>query len=212
MISDLLGAAAAGLNNLLLVTGRPPPTGPYPDSTASLDIDSIGLTNVVHGLNRGVDPGGNTIGVPTRFVIGTRVSQVAADQDREAGRLKWKVDAGADFVITQPVFDAERLQAFLARAPDLPVPIIASLRPLTSVREAEFLHNEIPGIHIPDEVLTRMADAEVHGADAARAEGVSIALEAFEAVRDSIAGIHIQVADGNLGGALEILSGVRNSV
>ena len=212
MISDLLGAAAAGLNNLLLVTGRPPPTGPYPDSTASLDIDSIGLTNVVHGLNRGVDPGGNTIGVPTRFVIGTRVSQVAADQDREAGRLKWKVDAGADFVITQPVFDAERIQAFLARAPGLPVPIIASLRPLTSVREAEFLHNEIPGIHIPDEVLTRMADAEVRGADAARAEGVSIALEAFEAVRDSIAGIHIQVADGNLGGALEILAGVRDSV
>ena len=212
MISDLLGAAAAGLHNLLLVTGRPPPTGPYPDSTASLDIDSIGLTNVVHGLNRGVDPGGNAIGVPTRFVIGTRVSQVAVDQDREAGRLKWKVDAGTDFVITQPVFDAGRLRAFLARAPDLSVPIIASLRPLTSLREAEFLQNEIPGIHIPDSVLTRMADAEAKGEDAARAEGVSIALEAFGAVRDSIAGVHIQVADADLGGALEILSAVRDSV
>ena len=150
--------------------------------------------------------------MPTRFVIGTRVSQVAMDQDREAGRLKWKVDAGTDFVITQPVFDAGRLEAFLAHVPDLPVPIIASLRPLTSLREAEFLHNEIPGIHIPDEVLTRMADAEVRGDDAARAEGVSIALEAFEAIRDSIAGIHIQVADGNLGGALEILSGVQETV
>ncbi len=212
MISDLLGAAAAGLHNLLLVTGRPPPTGPYPDSTASLDIDSIGLTNVVHGLNRGVDPGGNAIGVPTRFVIGTRVSQVAVDQDREAGRLKWKVDAGADFVITQPVFDPGRLHAFLERAPDLSVPMIASLRPLTSLREAEFLQNEIPGIHIPDSLLTRMADAEAKGKDAARAEGVSIALEAFEAVRDSIAGVHVQVADAELGGALEILSAVRDSV
>ena len=212
MISDLLGAAAAGLHNLLLVTGRPPTTGPYPDATASLDIDSIGLTNVVHGLNRGVDPGGNAIGTPTRFVIGARVSQVAVDQDREAGRLKWKVDAGADFVITQPVFDAGRLHAFLERPPELSVPIIASLRPLTSLREAEFLHNEIPGIHIPDRVLTRMAKAEAHGEDPARAEGVSIALEAFEAVRNSIAGIHIHVADGNLGGALELLSEIRDSV
>jgi methionine synthase / methylenetetrahydrofolate reductase(NADPH) len=212
MISDLLGAAAAGLHNLLLVTGRPPPTGPYPDSTALLDLDSIGLTNVVHGLNRGVDAGGNAIGVPTRFVIGTRVSQVAIDQDREAGRLRWKVDAGTDFVITQPVFDAGRLHAFLARVSDLSVPIIASLRPLTSLRETEFLQNEVPGIHIPDPVLARMVEAEANGEDAARAEGVSIALEAFEAVRDSIAGIHIQVVDDSLDGALEILAAVRGSV
>ena len=140
------------------------------------------------------------------------MSQVAVDQDREAGRLKWKVDAGADFVITQPVFDAGRLHAFLERVPELSVPIIASLRPLTSLREAEFLHNEFPGIHIPDQVLTRMANAEAHAEDAARAEGVSIALEAFEAVRDSIAGIHIHVADGNLDGALELLSNIRDSV
>ena len=211
MISDLLGAAAAGLHNLLLVTGRPPAMGPYPDSTASLDIDSIGLTNVVHGLNRGVDPGGNAIGVPTRFVIGVRVSQVAVDQDREAGRLNWKVDAGADFVITRPVFDAERLHSFLERVPELSVPIIASLRPLTSLREAEFLHNEIPGIQIPDRVLARIANAEARGEDAARAEGVSIAMEAFAAVRDSIAGVHIHVADGNLDGALELLSEIRDS-
>ena len=134
------------------------------------------------------------------------------DQEREAGRLKWKVDAGADFVITQPVFDAGRLHSFLERVPELSVPIIASLRPLTSLREAEFLHNEIPGIHIPDRVLTRIADAEARGEDAARAEGVSMALEAFEAVRDSIAGVHIHVADGNLEGALELLSQIRDSV
>jgi homocysteine S-methyltransferase len=208
MISDLLGAAAAGLNNLLLVTGRPPTTGPYPDSTASLDIDSIGLTNVVHALNRGVDPGGNAIGVPTRFVIGARVSQVAEDQDREAARLKWKVDAGADFVITQPVFDTGRLSSFLERAPEVSVPLVASLRPLTSLREAEFLHNEVPGVHIPDEIMARMAEAESKGEESARAEGVKIALEVFESIRDSIAGVHVHVPDGNLEGALEILAGV----
>ena len=211
MISDLLGAAAAGLHNLLLVTGRPPTMGPYTDSTASLDIDSIGLTNVVHGLNRGVDPGGNAIGVPTRFVIGARVNQVALDQDREAGRLKWKVDAGVDFVITQPVFDAGRLHAFLERVPDVSIPVVASLRPLTSLREAEFLHNEVPGVHIPEEIMSRMAEAESNGEEAAEAEGVKIALEVFESIRDSIAGAHVHGPDGNLDGALEILSGVIDS-
>ena len=212
MISDLLGAAAAGLHNLLVVTGRPPTAGPYPDSTASLDIDSIGLTNVVHGLNRGVDPGGNTIGEATRFVIGARVNQVAVDQDREAGRLKWKVDAGVDFVITQPVFDAERLHTFLERVPDVSVPFVASLRPLTSLREAEFLHNEVPGVHIPEEIMSRMSEAEQDGEEAARAEGVNIALEVFESIRDSIAGAHVHVPDGNIDGALEILSGVSDSL
>jgi len=212
MISDLLGAAAAGLHNLLLVTGRPPTTGPYLDSTASLDIDSIGLTNVVHGLNRAVDPGGNALEAPTRFVIGVRVSQVAADQHREAGRLKWKVDAGADFVITQPVFDAGRLHAFLERAPDVTVPLVASLRPLTSLREAEFLHNEVPGVHIPDEIMNRMAEAEQDGEEAPRVEGVKIALEVFESIRDSIAGAHVHVPDSNLDGALQILAGVIDSV
>ena len=211
MISDLLGAAAAGLHNLLLVTGRPPTTGPYRDSTASLDIDSIGLTNVVHGLNRGVDPGGNAIGVPTRFVIGARVNQVAVDQDREAGRLKWKVDAGVDFVITQPVFDAGRLHAFLERVPDVSVPLVASLHPLISLREAEFLHNKVPGIHIPEEIMSRMAAAESNGEEAAKAEGVKIALEVFESIRDWIAGAHVHGPDGNLDGALEILSGVIDS-
>lgn len=212
MISDLLGAAAAGLHNLLLVTGRPASTGPHPDSSASLDIDSIGLTNVVHGLNRGVDPGGNTIGVPTRFVIGTRVSQVAPDQEHEAGRLKWKVDAGTDFVITQPVFDPGRLRAFLDRPPKVSVPIIASLRPLTSLREAEFLHNEVPGVHIPDEIMERMVRAQDGGEEATRAEGVAIALEVFEAIRASIAGVHVHAPDGNLGGALNVLSGIHESV
>ena len=156
--------------------------------------------------------GGDAIGVPTRFVIGARVNQVAVDQDREAGRLKWKVDAGIDFVITQPVFDAGRLHVFLERVPDVSVPIVASLRPLTSLREAEFLHNEVPGVHIPEEIMTRMAEAEQDGEEAARAEGVNIALEVFDSIRDSIAGVHVHVPDGNLDGALEILSAVSDSI
>ena len=133
------------------------------------------------------------------------------DQDREAGRLKWKVDAGVDFLITQPVFDAGRLHAFLERVPDVSVPLVASLHPLTSLREAEFLHNEVPGVHIPEEIMSRMAEAESNGEEAAKAEGVKIALEVFESIRDSIAGAHVHGPDGNLDGALEILSGVIDS-
>ncbi len=209
MISDLLGAAAGGISNLLIVTGRPPTTGPHPDSTAVLDIDSIGLTNVVHGLNRGVDPGGNSIGSPTRFVIGVRVNPVAVDQEQEIGRFRWKADAGAHFVVTPPMFAPGRLTDFLSRAPDLAVPVVVGLKPLTSVGEAEFLHNEVPGVEVPAEIFQRMTDAEAGGAEAALAEGVRIALEAFEEIRDEVAGVHVSVPVDHLDGALEVLAGVR---
>ncbi len=209
MISDLLGATAGGIRNLLVVTGRPPTTGPYPDSTAVLDIDSIGLTNVVHGLNRGVDPGGNSIGSPTRFVIGVRVNPVAADQEQEIGRFRWKADAGAHFVVTPPLFAPGRLKDFLSRVPDLDVPIVVGLKPLTSVGEAEFLHNEVPGVAVPTDIFQRMGDAEADGTGAAVAEGVRIALEVFEEIRDVVAGAHVSVAADHLDGALEVLAGVR---
>ena len=115
-------------------------------------------------------------------------------------------------MITQPVFDPGRLHAFLERPPKASVPLVASLRPLTSLREAEFLHNEVPGVYIPDEIMRRMADAQGDGEEAARIEGVRIALEVFESIRDSIAGVHIHVPDGNLDGALEILSGVTDAL
>ena len=209
MISDLLGAAAGGIRNLLVVTGRPPTTGPYPDSTAVLDIDSIGLTNVVHGLNRGVDPGGNSIGSPTRFVIGVRVNPVAVDQEQEIGRFRWKADAGAHFVVTPPMFAAGRLKDFLSRAPDLDVPIVVGLRALTSLGEAEFLHNEVPGVEVPTEIFQRMGDAEAGGTGAAVAEGVRIAVEVFEEIRVVVAGAHVSVAADHLDGALQVLAGVR---
>jgi homocysteine S-methyltransferase len=211
MISDLLGAAAGGVRNLLLVTGRPPAHGPFPDANPPLDIDSIGLTNVVRGLNQGVDPGGNTIGSVTRFVIGVRVNQIAAERETELSRLTWKVGAGAQFVVTQPVFAPERLEAFQARTSELSVPLVAGLRPLTSLREAEFLHNEVPGIYLPDTVLSRMAEATASGPSAAKEEGVRIALETFEAIRDSVQGVHINVPPENLEGALEILAEVRRT-
>ena len=208
MISDLLGAAAGGIRNLLVVTGRPPTQGPYPDSTSVLDIDSIGLTNVVHGLNRGVDPGGNTIGGPTRFVIGVRVNPVAVDQDQEIGRFRWKADAGAHFVVTPPLFAPQRLKDFLGQAPDLRVPVVVGLRPLASLVEAEFLHNEVPGIEIPQEVLGRMEAADARGSDAALAEGIQIAIEVLEQVRDTVAGVHIGVPADNVDAALAVLAGI----
>ena len=209
MISDLLGAAAGGIRNLLVVTGRPPTTGPYPDSTAVLDIDSIGLTNVVHGLNRGVDPGGSGIGGPTGFVIGVRVNPVAVDQDQEIGRFRWKADAGAHFVVTPSLFAPQRLKDFLAQAPDLHVPVVVGLRPLSSLVEAEFLHNEVPGIELPDDILQRMEEADARGAEAASAEGVQIALEVLEDVRDLVAGTHISVSTDHLDAALSVLAGVE---
>ena len=212
MISDLLGAAAAGVRNLLAVTGDLPPTGPYGDRTSTLDIDSIGLTNVLHHLNRGVDPGGSPIRVPTPFVIGVALNQGAADLEREHSRFRWKVEAGAEFAVTQPVFDPGALLRFLDRAFDgevRPLPVLAGLWPLDSVRTAEFLHHEVPGIQVPDEVMERMRAAEVRGAESAREEGISLAVEAAAALFPRIQGIHVSAPRGEVEQALEVVRRVR---
>ena len=145
MLSDLLGAAAGGIRNLLIVTGDPPKMGPYPEATAVFDIDSIGLTNLVSRLNRGLDPGGNPIGQPTQFVIGVGVNPAAPDLERELKRFAWKVEAGAECAITQPVFDLAQLDRFLRRVEGFRIPIVAGIWPLVSLRNAEFLANEVPG-------------------------------------------------------------------
>jgi homocysteine S-methyltransferase len=205
MLSDLLGAAAGGLRNVLIITGDPPVTGPYPDSTAVFDIDSIGLTNLLNRLNHGLDPGGNSIGKPTRYVIGVALNQ-GAEAKRELERFVWKAEAGADFAVTQPVFDTDQLARFLERARS-PIPVIAGIWPLTSLRNAEFLANEVPGVQVPGTIIERMRHAQEGGSAAAGAEGVAIALEMIEAVRPLVQGVQISAPGGRVDAALQVLSG-----
>ncbi len=205
MLSDLLGAAAIGLRNLLVVTGDPPKMGPYPDATAVFDIDSIGLTNLVHNLNRGLDPGGNQIGEPTRFVIGVGVNPAALDPDHELKRFEWKVDAGAEFAITQPVFDVEQLERFMARIAHVRIPVVAGIWPLVSVRNAEFLANEVPGVTVPEHVITRMRRANERSRDHAVAEGIAIAREMLDRVRPVVQGAQVSAPFGKVDLALDVL-------
>jgi len=205
MLSDLLGAAAGGLRNVLIVTGDPPTAGPYPDATAVFDIDSIGLTNLVRRLNQGLDPGGTSIGEPTRFVIGVAANQGAIDRERELERFHWKVEAGAEFAVTQPVFDPGELADFLARIAPWRIPVIAGIWPLISLRNAEFLANEVPGAQVPEGVLERMRRAEAAGPGAAHAEGIRIAQEVLEAVRGMVQGVQVSSPGGRPEVALEAL-------
>ena len=205
MLSDLLGAAAGGLRNVLIVTGDPPTAGPYPDATAVFDIDSIGLTNVVRRLNQGLDPGGTSIGEPTRFVIGVAANQGAIDRERERERFRWKVEAGAEFAVTQPVFDAGELAEFLERIAPWRIPVLAGIWPLTSLRNAEFLANEVPGARVPEAVLERMRRAEAGGPEEAHAEGIRIAQEVLDAVRGMVQGVQVSTPGGRVEVALEAL-------
>jgi len=205
MLSDLLGAAAHRLHNLLVITGDPPKMGPYPEATAVFDIDSIGLTNLVHRLNRGLDPGGNPIGSPTAFVIGVGANPAAVDLEREVKRFAWKVDAGAEFAITQPVFDARQLEGFLRRIEGFRIPVVAGIWPLVSVRNAEFLANEVPGVSVPDEVVARMRRAQERGKEAALAEGVAIAREMRSRLQPMVQGVQVSAPFGRASVALEVL-------
>jgi methionine synthase / methylenetetrahydrofolate reductase(NADPH) len=208
MISDLLGAAASGIPNLLLVTGDLSPTGPYPDHTTIFDIDSIGLTNLVRRLNEGEDPGGHPLDPPTRFVAGVSLNQGAVDREREDRRYRYKVEAGADFAVTQPVFDPDTLLAFLDRHASHRVPVLAGIWPLASLANAEFLANEVPGVVVPRGVLDRMRGAEARGPEAAGEEGTRIAVEMIEAVRAEVRGFHVATPRGRTGPALEVLARV----
>jgi len=179
--------------------------GPYPDSTAVFDIDSIGLTNLVYRLNHGLDPGGNPIGEPTRYVIGVAANQAATDIERELSRFAWKVEAGAEFAVTQPVFDPRRLEEFRKRTEQYRIPLIAGIWPLLSLSNAEFLANEVPGLHVPESVLKRMRRAHGRGDDAALAEGVQIARETLAAVRGVVQGVHVSAPRGRVDVALDVV-------
>ncbi|HEY8132840.1 MAG TPA: bifunctional homocysteine S-methyltransferase/methylenetetrahydrofolate reductase [Thermoanaerobaculia bacterium] len=208
MHSDLLGCAALGLRNMLLITGDPPKMGPYPDATAVFDIDAIGLTNMVSLMNRGLDLGGNPFGEPTKFTIGVGVNPGHLDLDYELRRLEWKVKAGAEYAITQPVFDVIVLEKFLKRIENMRLPIVAGIWPLLSYRNAQFMNNEVPGVSVSDEAMERMRIASEKSKEHGMREGVAIARETLERVRGQVAGVQVSAPLGRVDLALQVFEGL----
>jgi homocysteine S-methyltransferase len=200
MQSDLLGAAGLGLRNVLAVTGDPPKLGPYPQATAVFDVDAIGLVNMIKRLNTGLDLGGAGIGKPTSFSIGVGANPVAADLEREKSRFRHKVDAGAQWAITQPVFDADTLFRWLDFVGSLDIrgglPILAGIWPLKSRRNAEFMANEVPGVFMPPSVLARMA--RWTSAEDQLKEGLAISQEVIAAIRPHVAGLQLSAPFGQV--------------
>lgn len=206
MVGDLLGAYGAGIKNLLHITGDPPKMGTYPDATAVFDVDSIGLTNVVNYLNSGYDLGGNPIDKPTGFYIGVGVNPGAIDLDYEIRRFEWKVKAGAEYAITQPVFDNDLLVEFMKRIEHVKIPIIAGVWPLVSVRNAEFMNNEVPGASVPDSIMKRMYATK--SKEEAQALGIEIARETIRELKNEIAGVQVSMPFGKSKYPLDVLKEV----
>ena len=200
--SDLLGASATGIHNLICITGDPPKMGNYPDATAVFDVDSIGLVNIVKNLNRSLDIGGNPLGAGTSFVIGVGANPGLADIEEEVRRYEYKVEAGAEYAVTQPVFDLALLEAFLRRVEHCRIPVVAGIWPLTSVRNAEFMKNELR-VSVPDSILERMAAAP--SPEAARQEGIAIAREMLIEVRGMVQGAQISAPNGKYSAAVDVL-------
>jgi methionine synthase / methylenetetrahydrofolate reductase(NADPH) len=206
--SDLLGAAAVGIRNLICITGDPPKMGNYPDATAVFDVDAIGLVNIVHNLNRGLDIGGNPIGTGTGFVIGVGANPGLTDLDEEIRRFEYKVQAGAEYAVTQPVFDLRLLETFVRRIEHCRIPVVAGIWPLVSVRNAEFMKNELR-VSVPEAILERMARAQTP--DAAREEGVAIARDMLTAARQMVQGAQISAPLGRYSSAVDVLEALGTS-
>ena len=202
MQSELLGAFSTGIHNLICITGDPPKLGNYPDATAVFDVDAIGLVNIVHNLNSGLDIGGNPIGTGTGFVIGVGANPGIVNIDEEVRRFEYKVEAGADFAVTQPVFDIGLLETFLKRIEHCRIPVLAGIWPLVSVRNAEFMKNELR-VSVPDSIIERMGRAP--SAEAARAEGIQIAREMLNQVRGLVQGAQVSAPLGRYSSAIEVL-------
>ena len=203
--SDLLGASSIGLRNILCMTGDPTKLGNYPDATAVFDVDSIGLVNIVRRLNHGLDIGANAIGASTNFTIGVAANPGFADIDFEVRRFARKVEAGAEYAITQPVFDLRLLESFLKRIEEHRIPVIAGIWPLVSLRNAEYLKNDLR-VSMPEEIMLRMAQAETP--EAAQREGILIAQEMLEAVRPFVQGVQVSAPFGRYTAAAEVIADV----
>jgi len=203
--SDLLGASSIGLRNILCLTGDPPKLGNYPDATAVFDVDAIGLVNIVRRLNHGLDIGSNSIGASTNFTIAVAANPGVPDIEHELRRFEYKVEAGAEYAITQPVFDLRLLEVFLKRIEGHRIPVIAGIWPLTSLRNAEFMKNDLR-VSMPDEIMARMAHAD--SPDAARKEGIKIAQEMLDAVRPLVQGVQVSAPFGRYSAAAEVMASV----
>jgi len=202
--SDLLGACAQGIANLLVVTGEP--LTPGVDAPADLDVDSIGAVNLVVSLNHGQDYGGNAIGRPTKFFTGVRIDPTFYDRHRELSRLLWKVEAGADYAVTSPVFDPTALGSFIDEWGGRKIPVIATIWPLRSAREAEFFEQELAEVPVPAELVRRMQQAEQDGREAE--EGIAIAREVALAVEPMVRGILVVAPGLAVESALAVLQEV----
>jgi homocysteine S-methyltransferase len=204
-LAHLLGAHDLGVRNLVIITGDPPKMGDFPDASAVYDLDSIGILKLASRLNHGVDPGGKPLGGVTSFALATGAEPAALNYTRELSRLEQKKAAGAELVMTQPVYDATVLHKFLDDIAPLELPVLVGLLPLASYRNAEFLHNEVPGMQVPEEIRARMKKAG-SGADGRR-EGVRIAREMLEKVRGRVAGAYVMPPLEKYELALEVVDG-----
>lgn len=207
--SHMLGAHVLGIQNVVLITGDPPKMGDYPNATAVYDVDSIGLIRMIDGFNCGVDPAGKPMPEATKFVIATGAEPAAVDFEREILRLKQKIDNGANLVMTQPIYDPAHMDRFLEATANLDVPVMVGILPLASHKNAEFLHNHVPGMQIPE--ATRLRMKEAGKGDSARAEGVKIAVEALEGLRDKVAGAYIMPPLGRYDMAAKIIEAFRDN-
>ena len=203
--SELLGAHAAGLRNLICITGDPPRMGAYPDATAVFDVDAIGLANIVNNLNHGLDIGGNPIGSRTALLLGVGANPGALNIEEEIRRTRWKVEAGAEYIVTQPVFDLGLLESFLASIRAFRVPVIAGIWPLTSFRNAEFMVNELR-VPVPEPYMDRMRAAA--SPEDARAEGIAIAQEMVRRVRPLVEGVQLSAPFGRYDMAIEVAAAI----
>jgi homocysteine S-methyltransferase len=203
MQADILGCACKNINNILFITGDPPKLGDYPFSSGVFDVDSIGMVKIQSKLNRGLDIGGKTLGVQTRILSGVGADPNAIDMEREYRRTCEKAESGAEFIITQPVFAVEPLIKFVDRIAHLKIPVIAGIWPLASYRNAEFMRNEVPGVVVPDEIMTRMA--AFSGKDEQRDEGIKIARESIDAIRSHVQGVQVSAPFGNVNTAIAVL-------